>query len=330
MIMETGTIHIAYTTNRNYVSFAAISCQSLMESNPDTKFHIHVLGHELEQQDVDNIYAVIPRERAELAIYPMEKLREMLTIKVPDSFPLIAYARLFLASVLPNDVNRVIYLDGDTIIRGNIRPLYETDLNDSLVGGIIDPTASLEYKRRTGIANDEPYINAGVLVIPLDRWRKEKLEEHFVEHLRMHNGSVFLFDQGLVNAVCAGRKKLITPQYDLMTNYIAYPYKFLKKYNAPFYSKSIVQAAIDNPVIIHFTGRLYGRPWEDDCKHPYKEEFLSHKSHTPYKDLPEGHAKLDGFDKMSNWVYWNCPFFIYALYMKLFYLISHIKNSNAI
>lgn len=62
MIMETGTIHIAYTTNRNYVSFAAISCLSLMESNPDTKFHIHVLGHELEQQDVDNIYAVIPRE----------------------------------------------------------------------------------------------------------------------------------------------------------------------------------------------------------------------------------------------------------------------------
>lgn len=326
--MGKETIHIAYTTNRNYLSFAAISCRSLMESNPDARFHIHVLGHELEPQDVDSIRTVIPKDRAELTVYPMERLREMLTIKVPDSFPLIAYARLFLASVLPNNVNRVIYLDGDTIIRGDIRPLYEAGLGDALVGGIIDPIASSEYKRRTGIANNEPYINAGVLVIPLDKWRKEKIEDRFVEHLRQCNGSVFLFDQGLVNAVCVGKKQLITPKYDLMTNYIAYPYKFLKKYNAPFYPKSIVQEAIDNPVVIHFTGRLYGRPWEDDCRHPYKEEFMHYKGLTPFKDLPVGHTNLDRFDRMSNWIYWHCPFFIYALYVKTFYLISHIKNTS--
>lgn len=324
--MSSNTIHIAYTTSRSYISFDAISIHSILYSNPTYKFHFHILGYELEESDIENVSDIIPKNRAQLSIYPMNRLREMLTIDVPKSFPLIAYARLFLASVLPKDINRVLYLDGDTVIRGDVRQLYETDLGDNLVGAIIDPIVNKEYKYRTGIPYDEPYINAGVLLIPLDRWREENIEAKFVEHLVKHNGSVYMFDQGLVNAVCVGRKMLVSPKYDMMTNYMTFNYSYLKKHNTPFYPESVIKEALADPVIIHFTGRIYGRPWEEGCKHPYKDLFIYHKNRTAYRTIPLGRSSVRGIDAVEVLLYHHFPFVFYRIFKSAIFRISNIKK----
>lgn len=324
--MRTDVIHIAYTTNRRYVSFDAISIHSLLESNPESYFHIHILGYELQEEDIANIEILLLPSRAELSVYPMHRLRELLTVDVPDSFPIIAYARLFLASVLPDDVDRVLYLDGDTIVRGDIRQLYSTDLGNNLVGAILDPIINDEYKQRTGIALSEPYINAGVLLIPLDRWRKEHLETKFVNHLAQNNGSIYLFDQGLVNTVCAGRKLLVSPKYDLMTNYMTFPYNYLNKHNKPFYAKEVIDDALRDPIIIHFTGRIYGRPWEEGCTHPYRELFEYHKSRTAYRDVPLAQSTVQGLERFEVFLYRHLPFLFYKSFKTCFFAISHLKH----
>lgn len=324
--MSSNTIHIAYTTSRSYISFDAISIHSILYSNPTCKFHFHILGYELEKRDIENVSDIIPKNRAQLSVYPMNRLREMLTIDVPKSFPLIAYARLFLASVLPKNINRVLYLDGDTVVRGDILPFYETDLGDNLVGAIVDPIVNKEYKYRTGIPYDEPYINAGVLLIPLDRWRKENMDAKFVEHLVKHNGSVYMFDQGLVNAVCVGRKMLVPPKYDMMTNYMTFSYSYLKKHNTPFYPECVIKEALADPVIIHFTGRIYGRPWEEGCTHPYRDLFTFHKSQTAYKEVPLGKSSVRGFEKFEVWLYKSLPFVFYKIFKACFFALSHLKS----
>lgn len=324
--MNADTIHIAYTTNRNYVSFDEISIHSLLESNPDTTFYIHILGYELQTEDITNIEMLLPPTRAKLSVYPMHKLRELLTVDVPESFPIIAYARLFLASVLPKDVDRVLYLDGDTIVRGDIRPFYNIDLGDNLIGAILDPVINTEYKYRTGIKQNEAYINAGVLLIPLDKWRKEEIEIKFVQHLVKNNGNIYLYDQGLVNAVCAGRKMLVSPKYDMMSNYMTFGYDYLNHHNTPFYSESVIRDALADPIIIHFTGRIYGRPWEEGCTHPYKNQFLYHKSKTAYKNVPLLPSSVKGIEKFEVWLYKSMPFLFYKSFKAIFFALSHFKN----
>lgn len=326
MDYSNNTIHIAYTANRAYISLAAISIHSLLESNPYSKFHIHILGYELSEKDISNIESLIPQSRVKLSVYSMHKLQDYLTIDVPSSFPIIAYARLFLASVLPTNINRVLYLDGDTIIMDDISQFYNTDLRDNLVGAILDPVISSEYKYRTSISRDEAYINAGVLLIPLDKWRRECIETKFIKHLRLNNGKVYLFDQGLVNAVCAGRKMLFPPKYNLMSNYMTFGYKYLKIHNKPFYTEDIIKDAISSPAILHFTGRTYGRPWEEGCTHPYKELFAYHKKQTAYKDVPLAPSSVRGLEKFEVWIFKNMPFSFFKAFKSISFAISHLKN----
>lgn len=325
--MNTDTIHIAYTSSRKYISFVTISIHSILESNPDTRFHFHVLGEGLTDVEVNNIKAVLPKEEAELSVYPLTDLRGMLTIDVPKEFPMIAYARLFLQSVLPESVDRVIYMDGDTVVRGDLMPFYCSDIGDSLVGGIIDPLISTAYKQRTGIPADEPYINAGVLLIPLARWREEDMQGRFLNILQKNNGTIYMFDQGLVNIGCLGRKCLLSPKYDMMTNYLTYSYRYLKRYNNPFYDKDIVDDAVQNPVLIHFTGRLYGRPWEEDCIHPYKELYLRHKAATAYCGNPIQPCSVKGVDKIGVKIYRNMPFLFYSIFMRTLFFVTNLKHS---
>lgn len=325
--MNTDTIHIAYTSSRMYISFVTISIHSILESNPDTRFHFHVLGEGLTDVDVNNIKSILPAGRTELSVYPLTNLRGMLTIDVPKEFPMIAYARLFLQSVLPEYVDRVIYMDGDTVVRGDLMPFYQSEIGEALVGGIIDPLISTAYKQRTGIPADEPYINAGVLLIPLSRWRREDLQGRFLSILQKNNGTIYMFDQGLVNIGCRGRKCLLSPKYDMMTNYLTYSYRYLKRYNNPFYSKDIVDEAVKNPVLIHFTGRLYGRPWEVDCIHPYKELYLHHKAATAYRDNPIQPCSVKGVDKIGVKLYRNMPFLFYSIFMRALFFVTNFKHS---
>lgn len=325
--MNSDTIHIAYTSSQRYISFVTISIHSIIESNPDTRFHFHVLGEGLTEVEVNNIKEVLPSDRANLSVYPLTDLRGMLTIDVPKEFPMIAYARLFLQSVLPQSVERVIYMDGDTVVRGDLMPLYRADIGDAFVGGVIDPLISTAYKQRTGIPLDEPYINAGVLLIPLSRWRDEDQQGCFLSILQKNNGTIYMFDQGLVNIGCLGRKCLLSPKYDLMTNYLTYSFSYLKCYNTPFYSKEVVEEAIKNPVLIHFTGRLYGRPWEQDCIHPYKELYLRHKAATAYRNVPIQSCTVKGIDKIGVKIYRNLPFVFYSIFMRTLFFVTNLKHS---
>ena len=113
------------------------------------------------------------------------------------------------------------------LFNSNIRDFYDAPLSDSLVAGAHDLLLSSYYRERIGINKEEPYFNAGILLIPLNIWRKENLQSKFIDFLIAHNGVVFHHDQGIINAVCAGRKKVVLPKYNTISNYFYYPYKYM-------------------------------------------------------------------------------------------------------
>src|SRR5262249_44225277 len=93
-------------------------------------------------------------------------------------------SKLFIVELLPPDVHRVLYLDCDIIVRGDVEGLWNYDLYDSVVGAVEDP--NMHYKEKLGLLPGQPYFNAGVLLVDLDRWRAGRVGPRALNFLHSH------------------------------------------------------------------------------------------------------------------------------------------------
>lgn len=318
-------MNIALATDENYLHLVHIALRSLFATNRGD-ITIHLLTNNVSDVGIRGVQGLVDNEGGLLKVYPIGNLREMLGIDVPATISITSYARLFLPSILPLEVEKVLYIDCDILFTDNIRPFYDTELENTLVGGIQDLLLCGIYRNEIGISSTEPYFNAGILLIPLKRWRQENLQQSFLDYLLAHNGNVFHHDQGIINAVCAGRKTVCPPRYNVISNYFTYPYSILKKTSSLQYTKEVYYEARKHPAIIHYTGVIYGRPWENICCHPYKDLFNVYKASTIYKNLPLKHIELSPIAELECRMYHALPFWAYTLFIKALFCASHIKH----
>ena len=115
------------------------------------------------------------------------KYKNQLKLNMEWDISLSSYARLFLSSMLPKNVEKVLYYDCDTIVVNKLDEIWNIDIDNYYVAGVQD-TVSNEIKRAVGINEEFKYINAGMLLINLKRWRKDKIEEKFINFIDKYNG----------------------------------------------------------------------------------------------------------------------------------------------
>lgn len=220
-IME-QKLTIAYAANRNLYKYLPLTLNSLFFYNPICKVYIFC-----EDDNID----FINDERIEfINIHNFPKFKVHFNY---DSYVLseFTFVRLWMANVL--NESKIIYLDVDVIINDSLDALWSLDMKNKVIGGVFDayPTFS-EIK---GL-----YINTGVLLIDLDKWRKYNLTKILQNALK--ENYYRLADQDAINDVC---KKYIY-YLDLKWNY---------QLNQPR------QVKIKNPVIYHYAA--HPKLWED-------------------------------------------------------------------
>lgn len=90
----------------------------------------------------------------------------------------IVLSRLLLARFLVSDIQRVLYLDADTMVRGSLKELWDAPLNEHgcIIGACPEPTVSSKRMKALGHGG-KPYFNAGVLLIDLESWRRNEIEK---------------------------------------------------------------------------------------------------------------------------------------------------------
>lgn len=227
----------------------------------------------------------------------------MLGVEIPNTISISAYARLFLSSLLSDDINKIIYADTDALNIKSFKELWLTDLNDYSVAGVLD-VVSNNAKTNIGLNIDAPYINSGFLLINLKYWRDHKIEQKFIELLHLRNGNVFHHDQGIINAVCNTSLKILPPQYNVVSNFYMNYDEICN--NQPFYSKEEITGGINNAVFVHFTPGVVNRPWVRNCRHPLKNEYLSYKSRTSYKSATLPYDNRPFRLRLLSFLYFYC------------------------
>ena len=184
------------------------------------------------------------------------------------------------------------------------------DITGYCVAGVAD-TVSSETKSAVGVSNNENYINSGMLLINLKKWREDNIQDKFINFIDSKNGSITHHDQGVINGVLCKKIKILNPKFNLMTVYYTMKREDIISYygiDNKFYSDEVIKESLKNPVYIHFTPGFTTRPWVRGCKHPKKQIYLDYLEKTPWKDssLEKDNSKFRV--KVINWIYRNMPF----------------------
>ena len=273
-------IHIACSTDDNYAPLCGVMVCSLLDNNQGKPMHVHVLANHLS---VNNRQRLARQCVAYGALYTFHEVDESrlegcqyrTTVHPLSS---AAYYRILLASIL-HDVSRVIYLDCDMMVLGDLQVVYDMDLKGHGVAAVqdYDTPVDMEHYRQLGLSEGDKYFNSGFMVIDLDFWRQHNTERKLLEFAKLER-KVYFHDQDALNCVFRGNWRRLSPEWNYFNvAQIRVPHLFESKEEARRFFRS--------PKVVHFPGR-YFKPWLDTSCIPYRGQWLHYLLISKWKDMP--------------------------------------------
>lgn len=283
--------HIVYASDDKFAEILGVSLVSLYESSKDMDdIVVYVLDSGITDENKQKLLSVCKTyNRSNVIFIPAKNISEKLSMDVAvDRGSLCQYARLFVSSDLPGELSRVLYLDCDIILQKSIRELWNLDLQGKTIGALMD-AFSKYYRANIDLEENDIMFNSGVMLIDLERWREQGIEDKLLKFIAAKNGKIQQGDQGALNYVLSHDTYCFEPRFNSVTIFYDFSYEEMLIYRKPpkFYTKEQVHEAVENPSIIHFTTSfLSKRAWMKECEHRYVREWLRYKNMSPWQDKP--------------------------------------------
>ena len=266
------TIHIAMAicdASGHYSKFPATTMASLFE-HTEAPIQIHIL-HDgtISEENQERFLQLAHHYGQGLQFHRVSLDGRLQDLPSLQSITVGTLFRTMIPDVL-GDLSKVIYLDGDLIVNLDIQDLWQIDVSDYCLAGVLDveDTREVVIKRHVyqqlGI-DSKSYINAGVLLMNLDRMRQQSnLYQQALELLMAHPDLIYA-DQDVINKVYQSSLLLLPEIYNRQINLLDYP--------------------VDDPVslpdasIVHFSGIL--KPW-NGVHAQMAQDYFSYMAKTPW------------------------------------------------
>jgi UDP-D-galactose:(glucosyl)LPS alpha-1,3-D-galactosyltransferase len=251
-------MEVSLAFDRAFAPYAAATMNSVLDRGlaGDGQISWWLLpGADVPQQTLDAIVrqaerrgaAQVLRVPTELDALPLSAWR-MMSSRITTA----AYYRLLLPDLLPESVERVLYLDSDLLCTGDLTPLWEIDLQGNLLGAVVD-TASATVGAASGLPGFKPdngrrltfwsdYFNSGVLLIDVAQCRSEKIAEQSLEYIHENAGRLRFAVQDAMNVAVDDRWLRLDTRWNDMV----------------FFREG---GDVPESEIIHFAGPK--KPWQD-------------------------------------------------------------------
>ena len=277
---------IVYTSSDLYSRVGLVSLKSLLENNKHVeKIRIFYIENNIAEDNKKALYDLAAGYNRKLQFIPMGDLSIYSGGLVRTN--VIVYSYCFLHELLPDDIDKILLIECDTLVLGSLEELWNTDIS-SVYLAAADDIKSNWYKRALGLKTTSKYINSGIMLINLEKWRKDNITEKMRSLLLEGNSKCFYEVQDELNVLFEGSMEILKPKYNCTTALFLYCYPNMIRYRKPSscFSENDYQEAVSTPVIVHFTTNqiIQSRPWIEGCTHPYKNKYLEYKSETETKN----------------------------------------------
>jgi len=282
-------IPLIYTLDNNYAMQAAVSLTSLFANNRKIHFSLYLVSDEICLENKEKLIRLTEKYDNEIHVVDMPDLDKLSGVQLNAYWwSKAAYCSLFLCDIIPDSVDRLIYLDPDTIVVGNIDPLVDilsSEEFDKYYGAAcLDP--SYVIKKYYGFKRNECYFNTGLMLINLKKWRENRIQDVFMKEAIRRNGKSIDVDQGYINCVLINKILKLPAKYNVSPLFYRDYNEVCKFFNkGEWYSKSEYDKAVKQPVMIHYSGGKHDRPWFSNCDHPKREEWRKYLAMTEWRDI---------------------------------------------
>ena len=286
--MENKPIEIVCSTDGNYVMPTGVMLHSLFVNNMDESINVHLLHDGISADQISGLKDIVSKHGGKITFYKVDESKfSFFPIgheyqSKHAGLSLATYYRLFMTKILPENIDRVIYLDGDILVTSSIRGLWETDISGKAMAGVPDTYNNIPaHYNRLRYPQVCGYVNCGVLLMNLEYWRAHDVTRKFIDYVKLYPERLVCHDQDVLNYLFRNDKVILHLKYNMLNEYF-----FDLRYNMISweYEKQMLEGQ-ENPVIVHFT--CIPKPWYKNCRHPYKLLFDRFKAATPWRDVKQ-------------------------------------------
>jgi lipopolysaccharide biosynthesis glycosyltransferase len=284
-VSAADVVHVATGTNTAYLHWCATTVLSAIRSTPERPVIVHVIvDPDVEPEDRARLSRMANTAGGQLDFLELDQQRLAdLPAPVRNHGGAISCARFLLPDQLPA-VDRVVYLDADTLTVGSLAPLAATPLDASGLGAV--PNVAEPRMRwhldRLGLG-DRPYLNSGVLLMDLDWMRRHDSSRLLLDCLRDRADELMWVDQDALNLVFGDSWTRLHPRWNAQNSLWRWP-----DMAAEVFDRDRLREAVDEPAVIHFEGPSIAKPWHYLCTHPYAPAYRAVAAATPWGEVHLG------------------------------------------
>lgn len=250
--MADSPMNILVTLNSGYIQPLQVMLASLLRYNQEP-IAVYVLHHSLSQTDLERIQAVLGEQGKVKSIWVDDHMLK--DAPVTERYPREMYYRIFAAGYLPNDLERILYLDPDLVVNGSLKELYQLDLGDYYFAAASHVQKSMQKINELRLEMEEgPYINSGVMLMNLTVLRQKQDEQAVFRYIDEHRKVLFLPDQDIISGLYSEHILPLDPYRYNMTERL-----FALRPQAQAWQD--LDWVRENATIIHYCGR--NKPWRE-------------------------------------------------------------------
>ncbi|MGE7752388.1 glycosyltransferase [Lysinibacillus fusiformis] len=276
-------MNLAFAMNKKFISHFSVVLKSIENNllNKNEEIFVYILSMDLSEHE----FIMIKKEFShfhfiwhDLKEYDFDKF----FINAHISYE--TYFRIIIPEII--NVDKILYLDCDLIIRKPLDYLYSKDIDSFAVAAVYDYKAQ-GRKKELEIPEYAMYFNAGVLLMNLKYWRKDQITKALVQYIYKMGDKLKYWDQDALNAVLYDKVLIVEDTWNIQT--------------ASFETKMVDEETLKNPAIVHFTGA--SKPWHISSNSVFQHEYLGYLALTSFKDFKFVSKQVENLLKSKKDIY---------------------------
>lgn len=269
-----GAIDIALGFDARYTPHAANVMASVVRHAPGAKLRFIVLQTDVPATERSRIEAVA--KGAEVVWVDVGE-HDLPAHATRGHLSRAMLFRLGLETLAPADCSRVIYIDSDTIVLGDVRELWAADLGGHPLGAVTDCYQDADkFGAAWSLPTGGRYFNSGVLLVDLAKVRAQKLFTRALDFVIEHDARLLFSDQDALNHVFWKNAAALEPTWNVQ--------RYLTR------DEILNETAPDrrwghtSPRLVHYIGTE--KPWMRNVWHPWAWLYWENLKRTPFaKDV---------------------------------------------
>ena len=279
-----SVIDLACASGLDYMPHCSAMLHSALSNVEGQTVRVHYLhGPDVPQGGIDAVTAMVERAGASISFFSMPDAM-IDGLPITQHFNRAMWYRIHLPELLP-DVDKVLYLDADTIVLDSLVALWETPMNDNYVAAVTNVFGpwDVDYPAKLGMTSPANYFNSGVILMDLAAMRRDRCTAALRTFALEHPQLIWFPDQDAMNVLLEHKRLALHPRWNCMNSLFEFPAA------DEIFGREQAEEARGRPAIRHFEGGGANKPWHYLCHHPMREAYFEHRRGTPWPKV-----KLEG------------------------------------